>query len=35
MPAYFVAELETTNQAGMDPTGRRSPPQLRNMAAAT
>ena len=36
MPAYFVAELETTNQAGMDPYRAAVPaPQLRNMEAAT
>ena len=35
MPAYFVAELEITNPAGMGPTGQRSTPRSRNMAAAS
>jgi hypothetical protein len=35
MAAYFVVELEITNPAAMEPTGRRMAPQSSNMGAAS
>ncbi len=36
MPAYFIAELDTTNQAGMDPYLSGGPRHdRRNIAAAS